>query len=67
MDASQYKDYVLMLLFVKYVSDKAEADSNSLIPSPPGVSFDDFVALKGEPNIGGQMNVAIGGFAKANE
>ena len=26
MDASQYKDYVLTLLFVKYVSDKAKAD-----------------------------------------
>ena len=23
MDASQYKDYVLMILFVKYLSDKA--------------------------------------------
>ena len=26
MDASQYKDYVLVLLFVKYVSDKYASD-----------------------------------------
>jgi len=36
MDASQYKDYMLMLLFVKYVSDKAKTDKNSLIEVPTG-------------------------------
>jgi type I restriction enzyme M protein len=39
MDASQYKDYILTLLFVKYVSDKYEADPNSLIDVPPGGSL----------------------------
>jgi HsdM N-terminal domain len=39
MDASQYKDYILTLLFVKYVSDKREADPDSLIDVPPGGSF----------------------------
>ena len=34
MDASQYKDYVLTLLFVKYVSDKAKADPYALIDVP---------------------------------
>jgi type I restriction enzyme M protein len=47
MDASQYKDYVLILLFVKYVSDKYAGDPSALIDVPPGGSFADMVALKG--------------------
>ena len=46
MDASQYKDYILTLLFVKYVTDKAKADPNSLIVVPKGGSFDDMVDFK---------------------
>jgi hypothetical protein len=41
MDASQYKDYILTLLFVKYVTDKSKSDSSSLIVVPEGGSFDD--------------------------
>ena len=67
MDASQYKDYVLTLLFVKYVSDKAKADPYSDIEVPEGGSFDDLVALKGKPDIGEQVNVAIRKLADANE
>ena len=67
MDASQYKDYVLTLLFVKYVSDKAKSDRNSLIDVPPRGSFDDLVALKGKPNIGEGINVAIRTLADAND
>ncbi len=67
MDASQYKDYVLTLLFVKYVSDKAKGDRNSLIVVPDGGSFDDLVALKGKPNIGEQMNIAVRKLAEAND
>jgi type I restriction enzyme M protein len=40
MDASQYKDYVLTLLFVKYVSDKAKADPYALIKVPEDGSFE---------------------------
>jgi type I restriction enzyme M protein len=47
MDASQYKDYVIVLLFVKYVSDKSASDSKALIDVPPGGSFADMVSLKG--------------------
>lgn len=67
MDASQYKDYVLTLLFVKYVSDKAKADPYATIEVPEGGSFDDLVALKGKPGIGEQVNVAIRRLADANE
>jgi type I restriction enzyme M protein len=39
MDASQYKDYVLTMLFVKYVSDKYSNKSNSTIIARKGASF----------------------------
>src|SRR3954471_13960088 len=67
MDASQYKDYVLTLLFVKYVSDKAKADKDSLIDVPPGGSFDHLLKLKGRADIGEQMNIAIRVLAEAND
>lgn len=44
MDASEYKDYVLTLLLMKYVSDKFKADPDSLIEVPEGASFNDMVA-----------------------
>jgi type I restriction enzyme M protein len=66
MDASQYKDYVLVLLFVKYVSDRAGHD-DSLLDVPKGGSFKDLVALKGKPNIGDGVNKVIGKLAEAND
>ncbi|SCF66679.1 type I restriction enzyme M protein [Streptomyces sp. DconLS] len=66
MDASQYKDYILTLLFVKYVTDKAKSDPNSLIDVPAGGSFDDMVALKGDKEIGDKINKVIGKLAEAN-
>ena len=59
MDASQYKDYVLTMLFVKYVSDKYAGNPNSLIEIPKGASFDDMIALKGQPDIGDRINKEI--------
>lgn len=66
MDASQYKDYILTLLFVKYVSDKAKADPNSLIEVPAGGSFDDMLAAKGDKEIGDKLNKIIAALAEAN-
>src|SRR5579864_3102954 len=66
MDASQYKDYILTLLFVKYVSDKAKADPDSLIDVPKGGSFDDMLAAKGDPEIGDRFNKIINKLAEAN-
>lgn len=59
MDASQYKDYVLTMLFVKYVSDKYAHQTNGLIEVPEGATFEDMVALKGKPDIGDQINKKI--------
>lgn len=59
MDASQYKDYVLVLLFVKYVSDKYAGQAYAPITIPKGASFADMVALRGNPNIGDLINKKI--------
>ena len=67
MDASQYKDYVLILLFVKYVSDKYAGDSNALIDVPTGGSFADMVAAKGDKEIGDKINKIIGRLADSND
>jgi type I restriction enzyme M protein len=68
MDASQYKDYVLVLLFIKYVSDKYAGMPYAPITIPPGASFKDLVALKGKPDIGDQINKRIiGPLANANK
>ena len=66
MDASQYKDYVLTLLFMKYVSDKYAGDPNGMIVVPAGGSFKDMVALKGDKEIGDKINKIIGALAEEN-
>jgi type I restriction enzyme M protein len=61
MDASQYKDYVLFLLFIKYISDKY-GDSDDFAPPvtiPKGASFKDMIALKGKSDIGDKINTQI--------
>src|SRR5438034_4478230 len=59
MDASQYKDYVLVLLFIKYVSDKYAGVPYAPITIPQGSSFADMVALKGKSSIGDDINKKI--------
>jgi len=59
MDASQYKDYVLVLLFIKYISDKYAGRLYAPITIPSGASFKDMVALKGKSDIGDQINKKI--------
>jgi type I restriction enzyme M protein len=59
MDASQYKDYVLVLLFIKYISDKYAGVPFAPITIPEGSSFQDMVALKGKPTIGDDINKKI--------
>ena len=67
MDASQYKDYVLTLLFVKYVSDKYAGRKDAVIEIPEGGSFSDMVQLKGKKDIGDGLNKIIGKLATAND
>ncbi|MBB6055368.1 type I restriction-modification system subunit M [Tolumonas osonensis] len=67
MDASQYKDYVLTFLFMKYVSDKYQDDPYGMIEIPAGASFDNMVALKGDKEIGEKINKIIGALAEVND
>ena len=67
MDASQYKDYILTLLFMKYISDKYAGDPDALIDVPEGGGFSDMVALKGNVEIGDKINKIISKFAEAND
>ncbi len=68
MDASQYKDYVLSLLFIRYISDKYADVPYAPITVPKGSGFKDMVALKGTPDIGDQINKKIiAPLAKANQ
>ena len=64
MEPSQYKDYVLLLLFVRYVSDKSKFDKSISIPK--GSSFNDFITFKNKTDIGEKMNTAVRALAKAN-
>ena len=68
MDASQYKDYVLVLLFIKYISDKYANQPYAPIAIPAGASFADMVALKGKSDIGDKINKdIIAPLANANQ
>jgi len=61
MDASQYKDYVLFMLFIKYISDKygKSTDFTPPVAIPKGASFSDMIALKGKSDIGDKINTQI--------
>lgn len=66
MDASQYKNYVLTMLFLKYISDKVKADSGLYFKLPEGCSFDDIVELKHKANIGEEIQKRLHLIAQAN-
>lgn len=66
MDASQYKNYVLTILFLKYISDKVKAGSDLYFELPEGCSFNDIVALKQKANIGEEIQKRLHLIAKAN-
>ena len=61
MDASQYKDYVLFMLFIKYITDKY-GDSTDFAPPvtiPKGASFTDMLDLRGKSDIGDRINTQV--------
>ncbi len=61
MDASQYKDYVLFMLFIKYISDKygSSTDFAPPVTIPEGASFTDMLALRGRSDIGDRINTQV--------
>jgi len=67
MDASQYKDYILTLLFLKYVSDRSLSDPSAQIEVPEGCHFADMVKLKGTKDIGEEIDKIIAKVAETND
>lgn len=67
MDASQYKDYVLVVLFLKYISDKAKADKDYLLNIPEGCFWEDILVLRYKSNIGERLNEIIHQIAEEND
>ncbi|MGN8409131.1 type I restriction-modification system subunit M [Helicobacter pylori] len=67
MDASEYKNYVLNLLFLKYISDKAKNNNFSEIEVPQGCFYEDILALEGDKEIGDKLNKIIAKIAEQND
>ncbi len=67
MDASEYKNYVLNLLFLKYISDKARNNIYSEIEVPEGCFYEDILALEGDKEIGDKLNKIIAKIAERND
>ncbi|MGL2897752.1 type I restriction-modification system subunit M [Helicobacter pylori] len=67
MDASEYKSYVLNLLFLKYISDKAKNNNFSEIEVPQGCFYEDILALEGDKEIGDKLNKIIAKIAERND
>ncbi|MFP6196964.1 type I restriction-modification system subunit M [Helicobacter pylori] len=67
MDASEYKNYVLNLLFLKYISDKARSNTYSEIEVPQGCFYEDILALEGDKEIGDKLNKIIAKIAERND
>lgn len=67
MEPSQYKDYVLTLLFLKYISDRYKNDPFGAIVIPEGTSFDEISKLKNDKEVGDKLNKIIAKIAEENE
>lgn len=67
MDATQYKDYVLIILFMKVITDKYYGKANSLIEVPDDANFNTMISLKGKKNIGEEFNIILQKIAEENE
>ncbi|RVZ58353.1 type I restriction-modification system subunit M [Helicobacter pylori] len=67
MDASEYKNYVLNLLFLKYISDKARNNNFSEIEVPQGCFYEDILALEGDKELGDKLNKIIAKIAERND
>lgn len=65
--AESFKNYVLILLFIKYISDRVKSGESTIIEIPEGCTFDDIVACKEKRNIGDKINKVIGQIAEKNE
>lgn len=67
VEPARYKDYVLILLFFKYVSDRYKGLAFGDFTVKPGASFDDLIEAKGKPDIGEKVDVILQNFLETNQ
>lgn len=67
MDATQYKDYVLIVLFMKVITDKYYNKKESLIEVPEDANFNTMISLQGKKNIGEAFNIILAKIAERND
>lgn len=66
VEPARYKDYVLVLLFHKYVSDRYKGDPLSVYNITDATSFDALKEAKGKPDIGERVDKIIRQFMEDN-
>lgn len=66
VEPARYKDYVLILLFFKYVSDRYKGEIFGEFQVEEGASFDDLIAIKNTPNVGEMTDIILSKFLAAN-
>ena len=66
VEPSRYKDYVLVLLFFKYVSDRYKGQPFAEFTVSQGASFDDLIAAKGRSDIGERVDKILQKFLEDN-
>lgn len=66
VEPARYKDYVLVLLFHKYVSEKYKGQPYAMFKVAPGTSFDDLILAKGKPDVGERVDKIIQKFLEDN-
>lgn len=67
VEPSRYKDYVLVLLFFKYVSDRYKGKRFADFEVSEGASFDELVKACGKPDVGERVDIIIQKFLENNQ
>lgn len=67
VEPSRYKDYVLVLLFFKYVSDRYKGQKFSNFKVSEGSSFENLISWKNKPNVGEEVDKIIEKFKEDND
>lgn len=66
VEPSRYKDYVLVLLFFKYVSDRYKGQPFAEFTISKGASFEDLIDAKGKSDVGERVDKIIQKFLEDN-
>lgn len=66
VEPARYKDYVLVLLFFKYVSDRYKGQPFAEFTISKGASFEDLITAKGKSDVGERVDKIIQKFLEDN-